>query len=106
MKDSTPYSNHQISLRAPSLICPICNSRNISGSNIGQRAAATLGAGFGAIAGYYEETSGSELAPVSAAILNAFAGAVAGGVAGCALGKFIDEQILDNHQCLDCYHQF
>lgn len=61
-----------------------------------------VGAGLGIVAG----PGGSVLGAVAGAMLAALAGAAAGCAAGAALGEFLDDKLLNNHQCLDCGHCF
>jgi uncharacterized protein YcfJ len=39
-------------------------------------------------------------------VLAGCVGAVAGGIIGSKLGEFVDDNILDNYQCLRCGYTF
>ncbi|MBK7300229.1 MAG: hypothetical protein IPI79_07520 [Moraxellaceae bacterium] len=45
-------------------------------------------------------------APISSMVLAGCVGAVTGGIIGSKLGEFVDENILDNYQCLRCGYTF
>lgn len=49
---------------------------------------------------------GPILGAVAGAMLAALAGAAAGCTVGAALGEFLDDNVLNNHLCLDCGHSF
>lgn len=72
-----------------------------------------IGGAGGAISGVSHAWVGSVGRPrdkvigsVANAILAGLAGAVSGCVTGAQAGRVIDANILKNHQCLKCKHEF
>jgi len=107
MNELTQYPGNEYSILCPRPTCQSCGSQNIHTRNYGRRSGAALGAALGGIAGYTQAAEEvSDLSTVSVAILAAFTGALTAGLAGCALGKFVDDKILENYQCRDCNHSF
>jgi hypothetical protein len=49
---------------------------------------------------------GSPIGAVCGAVITGLIGGATGGSIGLTLGEFVDDNILDNHQCLDCGHRF
>lgn len=89
-----------------SAICPKCNSPNVSCSQIAQRTGASIGTIGGAIYGY---RIGAVLGPIgmfTGAIAGLIGGAITGCEAGHAVGKVIDEKIINEYQCNNCDHIF
>ena len=74
--------------------CPHCQSPRVVSKNIAKKTCGYLGLVGGAASG------------IAGAFLGALVGAAAGGIAGAQLGEVIDETVLDNHECLDCGHEF
>lgn len=57
---------------------------------------------MGAVAG----PLGSFAGGLMGALLGGAVGAISGGAAGAAVGEMVDEEILDNFECLKCGHNF
>lgn len=82
--------------------CPNCQSSNIATLNKARKIGGAVGAAIGAING---AKAGAQNGMVSA-IATATIGAISGGIAGCIAGSTLDDEILDNFQCLSCGHTF
>lgn len=107
---------------APMILhCPSCKSVRIAASHTGRKvctsvgtvagaasafSAASSGARIGAIAGAFAGPGGVVAGSIAGAIVSGVVGAIAGGTAGAALGDFLDENVLDKFQCLECGHAF
>lgn len=105
-----------------SLQCPQCQSEQIVTRNYARKTGGAIGTVAGGYGGYTAAFNGARLGSVSAgmilgppgtviggvagAIIGGFVGALAGGSAGIALGEAIDNNILDNYQCLACEFTF
>lgn len=102
-------------------ICPHCHSQHVVALGHGRKVGGTVGTVAGAASGMASAMSGAEIGaalgllagPVGAffggiagALLGGVAGGAAGGVAGAHLGRIVDDNILDNHQCLSCGYAF
>ena len=101
--------------------CPNCKSSHIHIQNIGKKAGGFIGTTAGASAGITAAMSGARigatvgaiagppgvaLGTVAGAILAGVTGGIFGGTAGAALGEVVDNNILDNFECLKCGHRF
>ena len=101
--------------------CPNCKSTHIHNRNIGKKAGGFIGTTAGASAGVTAAMSGARvgatvgviagppgvaLGTVAGAILGGVTGGIFGGTAGAALGEIVDNNILDNFECLKCGHRF
>lgn len=124
MSNSTTFSSdfkQSTSNATRALYCTKCGSARIQTKNYGKKVGGTVGtcAGLGAsLSGASTGASvggalGLTLLPestllngIASALLGAFAGAALGCAAGAALGEVIDDNVLDNQQCLDCQHSF
>ena len=105
-----------------SLQCPQCQSEQVVTRNYARRTGGAIGAVAGGYGGYSAALSGARLGSVAAsmivgppgtviggiagAIIGGFIGALAGGSTGIALGEAIDNNVLDNYQCLSCQFAF
>lgn len=103
------------------LECPRCQSPRIGSNNYGKKTAGVVGAGAGAVGGVSAASAGAlygsavgliggpvgiTVGRVTGAIIGGLVGATSGASAGVALGGVLDEQVLDNHRCLDCDYCF
>jgi hypothetical protein len=103
------------------LQCPQCHSFQINTLNHGRKTGSTVGTVAGAASGASSSLTGARIgASVGAvagplgsvvggfagALFGGFIGGVAGGTAGSKLGEFVDDNILDNYQCLRCGYTF
>lgn len=97
--------------------CPSCNSHRINTINLGRKvggASMALAAGASGLTLTANTAKTVMMAasmsnPITAAgslLLNGLVSAAAGGIAGAALGEMVDENILDNFECLSCGHIF
>lgn len=102
--------------------CPQCYSTRVVSLNSGRKVFGVLGTVLGAIAGIslviasggtgsagaLARTSGTALVlgnlgrAMSSGVING----VIGGQAGIALGRMLDDDVLDNYECLKCSHTF
>jgi outer membrane lipoprotein SlyB len=89
-----------------STICPNCNSPNISSSQIAQHVGASIGSVGGAVYGYRISAVFGPVGMFTGAIAGLIGGAIAGCEAGHAVGKVIDEKVINEHQCNNCQHTF
>jgi len=89
-----------------SIFCPNCNSPNVSGSQIAQRTGASIGTIGGAIYGYRIGTVFGPIGMFTGAMAGLICGAMSGCEAGHAIGKIIDENIINEYQCNNCQHTF
>ena len=93
------------------LQCPKCQSSQIGSINQGRKVAASIGSVAGGAEGAIKAMQTIRQlvpanAPISTMILAGCVGAVAGGIIGSKLGEFVDDNILDNYQCLRCGYTF
>jgi uncharacterized membrane protein len=88
-----------------SLLCPQCQSEQIVTRNYARRTGGAIGAVAGA-ASMIAGPPGTVIGGIAGAIIGGFIGALAGGSAGIALGEAIDNNVLDNYQCLSCQFVF
>lgn len=103
------------------LQCPSCKSIRIAANHTGRKVCASVGTLAGAASGIAAAASGgriglavgavagpagSVLAGLTGAMIGGAVGAIVVGSAGAALGDFVDENILDNFECLQCGHTF
>ena len=101
--------------------CPRCHSQHTierhygkkTGSALGTTAgfiggftAATKGARVGSTIGLIAGPAGSIFGGLSGAIIGGLLGGFTGGVAGSKLGEFVDNEVLNSHECLNCRHTF
>lgn len=89
-----------------SAFCPKCNSPNVSGSQIAQKTGASIGTVGGAIYGYRIGTVFGPIGMFTGVMAGLICGAMSGCEAGHAIGKIIDENIINEHQCNNCQHTF
>lgn len=103
------------------LKCPKCQSERIetknyakkTGSTIGTVAGAARGAAvvvagaeIGATAGLIAGPVGVTIGSIAGAIIGGLVGGAVGGAAGAMFGEVVDDNILDNYQCLACEYTF
>ena len=93
------------------LQCPRCHSSQIGSINQGRKVASTIGSVTGGAESAIKAMQTIRQlvpanAPISSMILAGCVGAVAGGIIGSKLGEFVDDNILDNYQCLHCGYTF
>lgn len=67
---------------------------------------AAKGAAAGAVIGVRAAAHTSPLNSIPAAVLGALACGAIGCASGAALGRVIDDTVLNNHLCMDCGHSF
>jgi uncharacterized membrane protein len=89
-----------------STFCPKCNSPNISSSQIAQKTGASIGTVGGAIYGYRIGAIFGPIGMFTGAIAGLVCGALSGCEAGHAIGKMIDEKVINEYQCNICHHTF
>jgi hypothetical protein len=103
------------------MTCPHCQSQRVATKDIAKKTGGVLGMVGGAASGTVGTLGGAELGATVGMIAGpagvligglagAFFGALVGGAAGCVagskLGEVVDDNILDNYECLDCGHVF
>lgn len=86
--------------------CPKCNSPNVSGSQIAQRTCASIGTIGGAIYGYRIGTIFGPVGIFTGAIAGLICGSISGCEAGHAVGKMIDEKVINEYLCNTCHYTF
>lgn len=101
--------------------CPRCKSGDVIALNRGKKLAGTAGtvaggslgvycamggARTGSVVGAVAGPLGSVVGSLAGALIGGAVGAISGGAAGAAVGEIVDEEILDNYQCLKCGHNF
>lgn len=104
-----------------SLRCPNCHSKQIGFKNYGKKAGGAMGTAAGAFGGASGAMGGAKVGTTAGmiagpvgAVLGGFAGALfggllggaAGGATGSKCGEYVDDNILDNYQCLACGYSF
>ena len=105
-----------------SLQCPKCQSEQVATRNYARKTGGAIGTIAGGIGGLSAAWNGARIGWATAAlimgppampiggmagaIIGCFVGALAGGTAGITLGEAIDNNILDNYQCLGCGYTF
>ncbi|MCH8532300.1 MAG: hypothetical protein LAT65_15730 [Saccharospirillum sp.] len=104
-----------------SIQCPKCHSTRIGKNNYGKKTAGSIGAAGGTIGGYaatvasakagaapgaFAGPPGIAIGGLGGLIIGALFGGAAGASVGVILGDILDENVLDNHRCLDCGHCF
>lgn len=105
----------------PASRCPRCLSSRIDTRNRARKAGSTIGSVAGATGAMAAALAGAEtgvavgsfVGPVgtvfgglAGAVIAGLVGSAAGCAAGSAVGAAIDDNILDNHVCLTCGHEF
>lgn len=88
------------------IACPNCQSGRVQNVNAGRKVIGIIGAAIGAVSGAKAGVEHGLIRVVSGALLGAFSGAITGCVAGATLGNILDEETLDNFECLSCNHTF
>ena len=99
------------------LQCPNCKSIRIAVNHSARKVCASVGSLAGAVSGIAAAASGgrigvavgpagSVLAGLTGTLVGGAVGAIVVGSAGAALGDFVDENILDNFECLQCGYAF
>jgi len=103
------------------LNCPKCHSTRIGAKNVGRKTGAVIGTVAGAASGMsdilrrvppdwakapFALTPTAPYSTIASAILGGLFGGAAGCAVGATLGEAVDEQILDNWQCLACGYAF
>jgi rubredoxin len=111
-----PTKEYEMTLK-----CPKCHSKRIetknyakkTGSTIGTVAGAARGAAgvvagaeIGAAAGLIAGPVGATIGSIAGAIIGGLVGGAVGGAAGAMLGEVVDDNILNNYQCLACGYTF
>ncbi|RZU47162.1 hypothetical protein EV700_1555 [Fluviicoccus keumensis] len=88
-------------------ICPRCHSNLVAKRNLARKAVGTIGAVSGVVGGVVAcAQDGGESDNLAAAVIGGMAAGLAVGIAGARLGEFVDQNLLDNYQCLRCGYLF
>ena len=87
--------------------CPRCNSPFVMSHNVARKLGGLVGAVAGTISGLNGNAhKGDFLSSLAGNLIAALLGATAGCSAGTVLGAAIDDNILNNYECLKCGHRF
>lgn len=87
-------------------ICPNCRSSNIATVNKARKIGGAVGAAIGAINGAKAGARNGMVSAIATATIGAINGGISGCIAGSVLGATLDDEILNNFQCLSCGHTF
>jgi len=87
--------------------CPRCNSNAVVAHNYARKLGGLVGTIAGTITGLKgSRVSGDSLSSLATGLIAALLGATAGCSAGTILGSALDDNVLNNFQCLRCGHRF
>ena len=88
-------------------ICPRCNSGAVVAHNYARKLGGLVGAIAGTVTGLKGSRASSDsLTALATGLIAALLGATAGCSAGTILGSTLDDNVLNNFQCLRCGHRF
>jgi len=99
------------------IACPRCGSAKISVRNYARKAGSVIGTVAGATGSVAASRTGAALGAivgparsvvgrVAGAVIDALCGGAAGCNTGAVLGNAIDDNVLDNFDCVSCGHRF
>lgn len=98
-------------------ICPHCQSTRITSLDRGRKTCSAIGSIAGASIAIHNIRLGVSLGRflgppgivvggVSGLVFAGLSGAILGGSTGARLGSMLDNNVLNNHRCLDCKKSF
>lgn len=88
-------------------ICPRCHSNLVAKRNLAKKTVGSIGAATGVMGGVMTTLNDdTDTINLASAVLAGLAAGLVVGTAGVRLGEFMDQNILDNWQCLRCGYVF